>query len=103
MVLLLALCLALSEFSFNVEGALLKVVGTAALFYRRGAFRRLPRLGREAALRLGSIAQAIYCCFARDSADLYCGRSQSPHAGCKSGSFGSDAWSGLAELSQLRQ
>ena len=59
MVLLLALCLALSEFSFNVEGALLKVVGTAALFTAAAHFAVSRGWGARLPFALGSIAQLL--------------------------------------------
>jgi membrane-associated phospholipid phosphatase len=57
MVLLLALCLALSEFSIKIESSLLKVVGTAALCTAAAHFAVSRNWGARLPFALGSIAQ----------------------------------------------
>ena len=57
MVPLLALCLALSEFSLRVETALLKVVGTAALCTAAAPLAVSRNWGARLPFALGSIAQ----------------------------------------------
>ena len=57
MLLLLALCLALSEFSLKIESALLEVVGTAALCTAAAHFVVSRNWGTRLPFALGSIAQ----------------------------------------------